>query len=191
MNSQSRKTEHFWQLTRRQAMIQKRSSVENRVAVIAALFLAGCAASPVSQSYRNISPPLHPYQGVAVLEQSQDVQQRVMRLIEWGYMVVGSSDYIGPCPTLTDIQAQAKKVGASRVVYGTTYMHTISGVSTFSVPNPPEVVQSSTSGNVGGIPVSGTTTTMVPGGSSTHSVPYVLDRFDVHVAFLWRFPGRP
>ncbi|SRR6266498_2700980 len=175
-------------------MNPERSSVKSRAAIISALFLTGCAANPVEEMYRTIQqlpPTVHPYKGVAVLEQSQNVQERVQRLIEWGYVVVGSTDYIGTCPTVAQIQAQAKKVGASRVIYGATYMHTISGQSTFSIPNPPQVVQSNTYGNVGGVPVFGTTTTTVPGGSSDYSVPYVVDRFDVHVAFLWRFPGRP
>jgi len=151
--------------------------------------LAGCVGGPTKDFYKPTGAvPMERFGERAALVESRDIHGDVNRHVGLGYQVLGSSDYLGKYPEVVELTTQAKKVGASVVIFTTRHVDTITGVNSFSLPNPPQTIQSQTYANVygygGAAQYSGTTTTTVPGGYSQYQVPYVIDRFEVHAVFL-------
>ena len=160
-------------------------------AACATALLVGCVGGPNHDFYRPTGRSVaQPFKGKAALIQSEDMGRDVRRYVDEGYTLIGTSDYNGKYPEMVELTAQAKKVGASVVVFNGRYIGTVTGVSSFSLPNPPQTVASQTYGNVygygGSASYSGTTTTTIPGGYTQYQIPYAIDRFEVHEAFLGR-----
>ena len=161
----------------------------NLCAVSATAFFVGCASGPTHTFYKPTGKTVvQPFKGDAALIQSDDMRSDVRRYLDDGYVLVGTSDYNGSYPKMSEMTAQAKRVGASVVVFNSKYIGTVSGVSSFSLPNPSQTVTSQSYGNVygygGSASYSGTTTTTVPGGYTQYQIPYAIDRYEVHEAFL-------
>ena len=161
----------------------------NLCATCATALLAGCASGPTHTFYKPTGrTDVQLFKSDAALIQSDDLRSDVGRYFSDGYVLVGTSDYNGSYPKMSELTAQAKRVGASVVVFNGKYIGTITGVSSFSLPNPSQTVTSQSSGNVygygGSASYSSTTTTTVPGGYTQYQVPYAIDRYVVHEAFL-------
>lgn len=155
-----------------------------------AALLNGCVSGPIHDSFRPTIAVVvtQPFKGKAALINSQDMRSDVQRYREQGFILIGTSDYIGKYPEMDELSAQAKRVGASVVVFSGQYKDRVSGVQSFVLQNPPQTIQSQTSGtlygNGGSASYYGSTTTTVPGGYTQYQVPYAFDRFEIHAAFF-------
>ena len=161
----------------------------NLYLVSATTLLVSCASGPTYAYYiPNSRVIVQPFKGDATLIKSFDMRSDLQRYFHNGYFLIGTSDYSGREAKMSELKAQAKRVGASVVVFRSRYIGTFTGVSYFSLPNPSQTVTSQTYGSVygygGSAYYSGTTTTTIPGGYTQYQVPYAVDRYDVHVAFL-------
>ncbi len=161
----------------------------NLLALFAAGMLCGCAGGPTHDWYKPTGATADvPFKGKAALIESSDYWNDIRARMRDGYRLFGTSDYRGKYPEMVELTAQARRVKAGIVIFTTGYIDTISGVRSFSLPNPPQTVTSQSYGNLSGSAGSSTyygqTTTTVPGGYSHYSMPFAYDRFEVHAAFL-------
>jgi hypothetical protein len=161
-----------------------------RAILLGALFLVGCKTGPVGKFYS-------PTAATADLEFKSISNSKVKifrgdasslsRWIREGYKLIGTSDYSGEYPDEDYMRRQAKKVGASIVVFEANYLETERGAQRIVLPNPNQTITSQTYGNVGPYGYQERTTTTIPGGYSAYNVPYAFTRYDIHIGFL----GKP
>lgn len=162
--------------------------------------LSGCATSGFSQFYdgRSIEnlqaePRYIPEETVQVKRLPDEPLDTIFaKMYALRYFPVGSSEWEGPAGANdSEAIAQAKKIGASLVMWGSNYSHTASGVMPVTTYNPGGVSTTYHSGTVfsggGSGQYSGTSTTYNPGTSSTNYVPYSVDRYNYVAIFFARF----
>lgn len=170
----------------------------NAIVVTAlALFalLCGCA-NPYTQFYtdqvegRSIRelPMLVTHDGDPQLYATADHERDGRALFENGYVLIGYSTFnAGPVDSDQAIR-HAKKVGAALVLLQSQYTNTLMGTIPYTVQNPSQTVTTYHSGSVYGSGgyggYSGTSTTTVPGGYTTHQIPYAINRYD-YAATFW------
>lgn len=108
-----------------------------------------------------------------------------------GYIPIGISEWEGPYDE-GDAEAaeQAKKIGASLVLWRASYSHTRHGVLATPVYTPGSTSMTTHSGNIfsGGAygTYSGVSTTYTPGSYSTTYTPYAIDRYNYEAVFFAR-----
>lgn len=66
------------------------------------------------------------FKGPPTMSLVEDVQAEKEKCLKDGYVVVGSSQYVGKMPESVELRAQAKRAGANHVIYSATW-----------IPNPP------------------------------------------------------
>src|SRR5882724_3420260 len=170
------------------SIIPKESMKKSLVLSLACL-LAGCASNPEKFYHSTGRGPNEHYSGVVSVLGSADLRSDAADYRSNGYVVVGSSDFIGPISPDNQFRDQAKRVGASVVLVHSTFRNTIHGTADFDMPNLPQRVTTQTSGDIrgstgGSIYYNSTTTTMVPSEPTHYSVPYVIDRYETHALYL-------
>jgi hypothetical protein len=117
---------------------------------------------------------------------------RVMR--ENGFSLVGYSSFTGGGSGVTkeNLIAQAKKVGASVVMVKTDDAGTVTGVMPYTTTSPGQVITSNSYGTANAYGTGGSaygsyqgsTSTYVPGTTSTQMIPYTVQRYDF-LASYW------
>lgn len=166
-------------------------------------FLAGCAGNGFSRFYTGQSlaelqaEPAYVPEATVQVKKLPDAPPDVIfnKMFSLGYFPVGSSEWEGPADEGdSEAVTQAKKVGASLVVWGVNYSHTASGTMPVTTYNPGGVATTYHSGTVfsggGSGQYSGTSTTYNPGTFSTNYVPYSVDLYNYVAVFFARFrPG--
>lgn len=158
------------------------------VLIIIPMFLVGCVNNfekfYVDQSSDPNFPTnmLIPAVGEPELFQgSDDINDDYSRMGEDGYASIGySSFYSTEGVTNEQLMAQAKKVGAAKVIYYQEYMDTQSGVMPLTLPNTQTTYHSGSvsaygSGGSAYGSYNGTSTTY---GTSTSYIPFSRDRYE-------------
>ena len=69
---------------------------------------------------------------MALPERVEDLKAERDKLIGEGYTVIGTTQYTGKYPEAVELKAQAKRIGANRVIYSTTYIPPQPGSWNFS-----------------------------------------------------------
>ena len=165
--------------------------------------LSGCAASGFSQfydgrtiEYLQADPAYIPETTVQVRRLPDEPLDTIFsKMYATQYLPVGSSEWEGAAGANDSAAiAQAKKIGASLVMWGANYSHTASGVAPVTTYSPGGVATTYHSGTVfaggGSGQYSGTSTTYNPGTFSTNYVPYSVDRYNYVAIFFAKFkPG--
>lgn len=161
------------------------------VLILAAVVLAGCANGyakfykPVPEGALTIPSQEEP----VVFAGSGDPKQDVAQMFVESYGLVGVSEFNGAAQKHAGAIAQAKKVGANRIILDSKYRNTQSGVMPMTTPT---VSTAYTSGTVyGGVGSSARysgMTTMY--GSETTYIPYSVDRFDQRALYFAPLPRK-
>lgn len=120
----------------------------------------------------------------------------INKMFENGYANIGYAAWEGPANE-GDAEAisQAKKVGASYVLWGASYNRTDSGVMPVTTYNPGDTTTTYHAGTVyspsGSGQYYGTSTTYNPGTVSTNYVPYSVNKYDyLGIFFIKIKPGK-
>lgn len=131
-----------------------------------------------------------------IYKYSSSITQDNQAMFENGYIEIGYSSFNGSASSYSesDIQKQASVIGASIVLVKSAYTNTRTGAIPYTVQNPGQTIYSNSTGTAnaygsGGWATgtySGTTTTYVPGGTSTYSIPYSVDRYDFGATYWIR-----
>lgn len=95
------------------------------------LLLCGCAGGP-TKDYYNPSIIGAAFKPPITIAHVDDVRTERERLVSEGYTVIGSTEYGGKYPEAVELKAQAKRVGANRVIYSTVYIPPQPGSWSFS-----------------------------------------------------------
>lgn len=157
----------------------------NALALCVALALGACA-SPYQKFYHanttsDLAAVTMPYSGEPTLGMgTNNPRQDVRNMFQQGYVVVGWSSFVGPAQAKTGAIAQAKAVGAERVLLYSKYRNTITSALPVTLPTATTSYSSGTvnaygSGGYGVGNYSGMTTTY---GTETTYIPYSVDKYD-------------
>lgn len=153
-----------------------------------ALFIAGCG-NPYDRFYSpspnaaTDSAILATSSGEPTLLRGTTPEQDRIEMFREGFSMVGSSSFNAGQISDEMAIAQAKKVGADRVVVYKDYRNTQSGVIPLTLPDTQTAYHSgSVFGSGGSAMYSGTSTTY---GTQTTYIPYSVDRYD-YGATYWR-----
>ena len=161
--------------------------------ICAVMFLCFGCRNPYTDFY-------HPYQSVignsafiqpngnpSIYGYSANMDHDNRAMQENGYVMVGYSSFNGGgnAGSESSVIAQAREVGASVVLVKNSAAGTRSGVIPYTTYNPGQVITTNSSGTAnaygsGGYAYGnyqGTTTTYVPGTSSTQMIPYTVQRY--------------
>lgn len=172
--------------------------------IAAALLCIGCK-NPYTDFY-------HPYQTVVgnnklvqpqgeptIYSYSANVDQDNRAMAENGFVMVGYSSFNGNgnAGSQENVLAQARTVGASVVMVKNANAGTRTGVMPYTTYNPGQVITTNSSGSANAYGTGGsaygsyqgTSTTYVPGTSSTQMVPYTVQRYDF-LATYWARSSR-
>jgi hypothetical protein len=155
-------------------------------AILTALVLSGCASGyqqfyrPASADWKVVRSTDEP----VVSRSSGRPQEDVGTMFEAGYGLVGTAAFVGALQDRAGAVAQAKKVGANRVVIGNTYRNTQSGVTPITTPT---TTTAYTSGSVrpygGGYGASYSGMTTIYGSETTY-IPYSVDQYEQYALFF-------
>lgn len=158
-------------------------------AVCAALTLAGCANG--YQKFFEAGPPhsqvILSQEAPVILPASGKPKLDIDRMYEEGYWVLGAAEFNGAIADTQGAVAQARKIGANRILIWTKYTNTVSGVMPVTTPT---TTTAYTSGTItprgygysgGSASYSGTTTIY---GSQTTYVPYSVSRYDQYALYF-------
>ncbi len=77
--------------------------------------LSACAGGPPKDYYNPTDPPK--FKGALSIEIVQDLEAAKAKCIAEGYTVIGTSVYGGDQPKRVELEAQAKRVHATKVIY--------------------------------------------------------------------------
>jgi serine protease Do len=160
--------------------------------IIAFALLSGCANNYEKFYVENTSPIdqrlIIPTVGEPeIFSGSNNKDHDYIRMAEDGYFLKGHSGFHATGgATRANLIAQAKKVGASKVIYYSKYMSTESGTTSLTLPNTQTTYHSggvSTygAGGSGYGSYSGTSTTY---GTQTTQIPYTRHRYE-YLATYW------
>jgi len=163
---------------------------------LCAVLLSSCATNGYQQYYRgNLGGKsvadikhLEPNDGEPILYTGKDPESDSRRMWEDGYVMVGQSSFEGKLQDTENAKAQARNIKASVVIVYGKYSKTVSGSIPYTVQNPSQMATTTSSGNIygsggGSASYSGTSTTIVPGGYTTHNIPYSVDRYNQNATY--------
>ena len=162
--------------------------------VLMAVWVSGCT-SGYKQFYRPLSgaPVPDPLNSEPITASSTgNTETDILRMFEAGYVLIGSSNFVGPLEDTSAAVRQAKSVNAARVVVGGRYQSTAQGSMPITTPTTTTAYTTGTA-NIygGGMPTYGTysgTTTYY--GTQTSYVPYSVDRYEQFALFFSPAPPR-
>jgi hypothetical protein len=130
---------------------------------------------------------LIPNNGLVELYRGTTPDEDNAAMFENGYVLIGYSSFNGPLNSQNDPLAVARKVRAHVVVVYGTYTNTVAGSIPYTVRSPGTYVTTNSTGTIygtaGSATYTGTTQTYVPGTSTTHQIPYSIDRYDQTASF--------
>lgn len=178
----------------------KGSTMIRKPIVILALLLGSCA-NPYAQFFNPSPTPVPPDRvdaaaaaAPAIYNYSANPDADAQAMMENGFGYLGASSFnTGQRVTKSELLDQAKKVGAAAILVKSQFTNSVSSAIPFSVYHPGQLVTSNTNGNFnaynnsGGSAYgnySGTTTTQLPGQTSTTYIPYTVNRFN-YMATYW------
>lgn len=167
--------------------------------IVLSLFLVvlvGCQ-NPYSKFYTSNMPMATPQQIQSlvyrdcepVVEQTNDVLETVKAQRQHGYVCIGYSAFVAKSAPLYLARWQGNKVRAERVFVQQRFSQMVSGVNHVVVPNPPQTIDTTYSGQtygkngVNGF-YNGTAQTTVPGGYSTYDQPYSYALYEYVAAYM-------
>jgi len=151
--------------------------------------LTGCANNFAKyyHSFSNTREGKEFYSGQPKLLHGGNQRNDFNRMIEDGYGLIGVSSFNSGSGPVQDAIAVARDNGAEVVIYYSKYTHTVSGNIPYTVQNPNQTITSHGSGDIygygGSATYNSTTTSTVPGGSTTYDIPYSIDRHDFLAAY--------
>lgn len=133
-------------------------------------------------------PNIEPHTGAPVLYTTDDMARDTQAMVENGFATVGYSSFNSGPVDASGALAQGKAVGAAMVIVQSRYTHTVTGSIPYTVQNPDQTVTTYTQGNIygsgGSANFNGTSTSTVPGGTTTYQIPYNVNRSD-YLATYW------
>lgn len=94
------------------------------------LLLAACAGGP-THDYYNPSVIGAKFKGPITMDRVENISAEKERLVRDGYAVIGNTSYGGKYPEAIELKAQAKRVGANRVIYQCDYIPPTPGAWNF------------------------------------------------------------
>lgn len=161
------------------------------------LGLCSCVTNDFATFYRDatIHQPsdlrarIVPFAGQAEISNRNNPERVGKEMHREGFMLLGFSEFSGGNPTKAQLLAQAKKVGAERVVYFSSYERTETGVMPYFTYNPGQNSQTTFSGTVNGSGGNssyfyGNANTYSPGSLTSTPIPYNRDIY-MHAASFW------
>jgi hypothetical protein len=162
-----------------------------------ALLLIGCG-NPFSEFYSGTTVTELQKDGTKLLQapaadpqviQAGDFNNTIRQWAEDGWMFLGQSNWIGAdVGSLSQAKEQAKRIGASVVIWSYQYMGSSSSAMPITTPTTSTTYGSGNAyGGYGAASWSGSATTY---GTQTTYVPITIHRFEVAAAFLCR-PANP
>lgn len=166
--------------------------------------LMGCAGNNFSKFYTGMTkeqvlagPQYVPEPHVKVSRlPNKDAREIVAEMFAEGYHPVGASEWEGPSNNGdSHAIAQAKKIGASCVLWTANYSRTTSGVTPITTYNPGTTSTTHHSGNVSSrrnfVNYRGTTTTHNSGTYETNYVPYSVEKYHYLAVYFAKIkPGK-
>lgn len=183
--------------------------MKNIALLILCAFLAcGCAGNGFSKFYsgqtreqvlaypRYIAEDDIKLSRISVESVVADPDATINKMFENGYAQIGYAEWEGPVDEGdAEAKAQAKKVGASYVLWGANYLRTDSGVMPVTRYNPGDTTTTYHAGTVlspaGSGQYYGTSTTYNPGTVSTDYVPYSVNKYNyLGIFFIKIKPGK-
>lgn len=160
---------------------------------LAAVLMSGCSNGFAKYYHSDIDAGNRPsniefYTGEPKAIKGTTIDADSKNMLENSFVRVGHSFYNGPRGSVDDAKTVAKDVGAEFLIYYSKFSHTVSGSIPFTVQNPNQTITSYGSGTVygsaGGLAsYNSTTTTVLPGGTTTQDIPYSVDRFDFQASY--------
>lgn len=93
--------------------------------------LCGCAGGP-TKDYYNPAVVGAKFKGPVTMELVGEINSATADYIRAGYTVIGKTVYGGKYPEAVELKAQAKRVGANKVVYSTKFVPAAPGSWSFS-----------------------------------------------------------
>lgn len=84
---------------------------------VCCVLVAGCAGGPPKDYYNPIVSDPPKFKGPLSIEAVDDWDAEKKKAIENGYMLIGTSIYQGSQPKRVEIEAQAKRAHATKVIY--------------------------------------------------------------------------
>ncbi len=170
---------------------------ENKViySLFLVLILSGCAANPYAKYYNDFinGADLTKIESVklsdrdpVILQGNDPVADRI-RMIELGYLAIGSSSFNSGERSKSELIDFAKSIRAEKVILYTNYSHTNSGVMPLEVPRI-DSYSTTFSGNTynfnaGNVNFSGAASTTYIG-SETIYIPYNEHRYDYLAVYM-------
>jgi hypothetical protein len=173
----------------------RRASVLCLVIVSSVVFTS--CANPYRKFYhhrqisREASTSIIPSTTEPEVYSGRDLDKDWVAMTENGFALLGYSNFNGPVQSFEKAKEQGRDVKAAVVLVYSKYSHTVTGAIPYTIQNPSQKVVTNSSGNVygtdgGTASYSGTSTATVPGGYTTHSIPYSIRRFDQFASYWVR-----
>ncbi|CAK7068079.1 MAG: hypothetical protein MEBIL_02246 [Bilophila sp.] len=176
---------------------------KNFIVIIALLFLTGCSSNGFNKFYEGMDiteltkEPGYIVEDVVHVENLPDLpsKQIIQKMFSQCYDFIGFSSWEGP-GNEGDKEAieQAKKIGASYVLWRADYLRTQQGTMPITTYNQGGAVTTFHSGGVNSGSIfgtySGTSTTYLPGTTEINYIPYSIDRYNYTGLFFAKFDAK-
>lgn len=153
------------------------------------LFVVSCA-NPYSKFYQPETAATAPRvdKGEPLLFRTREIERYVREYESKGYSVIGTASFHGRAYSRSSLLDQARKVGASLVLYDVEYSHSEQRVLPITQYQPGATITTQQSGYLysGGASgyYNGQATTQLPGSYSTAFVPYSRTIYEHQAVFL-------
>jgi hypothetical protein len=172
------------------------------LALLLALCLGGCvngfekyySPAPGSEKIPSLPTVEKPPEEPRIYPHSGDLKADFKGMAENGYILIGTSSFVGPSSQVKKGQAVAegKRVGAAVVLVHSAHWDTLSGSMPYTVQNPTQYATVNTTGSMNAYGTGGyatgtynsMSTIAMPGGSTTYNIPYNIPR-DEFFASYW------
>ncbi|HKQ36712.1 MAG TPA: hypothetical protein VJ063_01465, partial [Verrucomicrobiae bacterium] len=102
-----------------------------KLSILCLLGLAGCAGGP-THDYYNPAMTGAKYPPPITISHVENLPAERDKLLNEGYILIGTTEYGGKYPEAVELKAQAKRVGANKVIYSTVYIPPVPGSWSFS-----------------------------------------------------------
>jgi len=163
--------------------------IKKLIITIIFIGLVSCATGPINKFYQPTGVIVDKsFQGDPIVLPSENLDNDFRHYTNEGYQLIGTCAFVGNSPTIEQLKSKAKRVNARVVLFNQKHIGDAVGFTSFTTPNPPQMLSSTTNGSIlgyGGYALyTGTTNTMVPGGYTTNLAPYSISRYETRLSFF-------
>lgn len=155
--------------------------------------LAGCAANPFGKYYTSYLPDHSDLVSLPKGEEPKlidkgDSTRTLVGMCEQGYILVGQSSFNGGVVSKSKALDEAKKIGASVVLFYSQYTNTENSQIPLILPST-QTSDTSAYGMIGSRPIFGQSTTSTYG-TQTIYIPHTVQRYN-YLATFWKKNAKP